>query len=364
MNPSEVPKGPAPAPLGVAIVGCGDIAPAYGDALAAHPGVVVRGAFDRNPPRVAAFAERHGGTAFGSLDALLADPAVDAVVNLTRQTSHLEVTARCLEAGKHVYSEKPVAMSHAEARGLVELAARSGVRLACAPTTFLGEAQRTAWEYVRDGRLGTVRVVYAEVNWGRIERWHPRPEPFYDVGPAFDVGVYPLTLITAMLGPARRVRAYGDVLLPARRTRDGADFTVTAPDFVVAVIELECGTIVRLTASFYVEISSRQQGVELHGDDGALALSSWHSFDAAVAHAPAGKPYEPVPLSRTPVRPGVDYGRGVTELADAIASGRPHRGTGEHAAHVVEIMEAIHAAARDGGTVELSSTFTPPALRP
>ena len=351
-------------PLGVALVGCGDIAAAYGETLREHAGVALRGAFDRNPPRVAAFAEATGSRAYGSLEALLADPAVGAVVNLTRQTQHYELTARCLRAGKHVYSEKPIAMTFAEAQALAALAGERGLRLGCAPITFLGEAQRTVWERVQAGAIGQVRVVYAEANWGQIERWHPRPAPFYDVGPAFDVGVYPLTLVTAILGPAVRVWAHAAIVLPRRTTLDGEPFAVTAPDWAVAVVELACGALLRLTTTFYVEHASRQQGVEIHGDGGMLALDSWHAFDAGIEFAPAGRrEREPVAPSRPP-HAGVDYGRGVAELAEAVAAGRPHRGTGAHAAHVVEVMEAIHASAHAGTAVELTSTFEPPALDP
>src|SRR5206468_4141832 len=101
---------------------------------------------------------------------------------------------RALEAGKHVYSEKPLALRVEEARELVELARRQGVRLGCSPSTFLGEAQQTAAAIIRSGRLGRVRAVYADVNWGRLETWHPAPESFHAVGVLFDVGVYPLTL--------------------------------------------------------------------------------------------------------------------------------------------------------------------------
>jgi len=351
-------------PLQVAIVGCGDIAAAYGESLRGQASVAIRGAFDRNPPRVARFVEANGGRGYGSLEELLRDPQVDVVVNLLRQEGHYALTKRALEAGKHVYSEKPLAMTHAQARALVALADTRGVRLACAPITFLGEAQRTVWELVRDGAIGTVRVVYAEANWGQIERWHPRPAPFYDVGPAFDVGVYPLALVTAMLGPARRVWAHGAVVLPQRTTRDGEPFTVGAPDWTVAVVELADGALLRLTATFYVEHCSRQQGIELHGDGGMLALDSWHAFNARIERALAGRrERETVAPSRPPIE-GVDYGRGVAELAEAIAADRPHRGTGAHAAHVVEVMEAIHASITTGHPVAVSSSFDPPALTP
>jgi predicted dehydrogenase len=345
--------------LGVAIIGCGDISEAYADGIAAINGVTLRGAWDRHPERVARFASQHGGHAFSTLEELLADDHVDVVVNLTRQASHAELTARCLTAGKHVYSEKPLALSYREAAELAALAERTGRRLACAPIGYLGEAQRTAWQVLRDGTIGEVRVAYAEVNWGRIERWHPRPAPFYEVGVAFDVGVYPLTLLTAMLGPARGVSAYGRVLLADRTSRDGEPFTVDAPDFIVAIVELQSGAIVRLTTSFYVEHGTKQQGMEIHGDRGSIALDSWFRFNAGVELALDADAYEVVDVPGDPPA-GVDYARGLAELVDAIAEGRPHRASADHAAHVVEILEAIHTSAATAGRVPVHSTFASP----
>src|SRR6185503_813257 len=118
-----------------------------------------------------------------------------------------------------------MASSYDEARDLVELAEASGVRLSSSPITFMGDAQETAWRLIASGAIGTVRVAYAEVNWGRIETWHPRPEPFYRIGPLADVGVYPLTILTAMFGPARRVTAYGTILMPDRVSATGEPFS-------------------------------------------------------------------------------------------------------------------------------------------
>ena len=157
-------------------------------------------------------------------------------MNLTIPSAHASVTAAALEAGKHVHTEKPVALRYEEARELVELAERTGRRLSCSPATLLGEAQQTAWKLVRDGALGEVRVVYAEANWGRIESWHPTPQALYDVGPLVDVGVYPLTILTAMFGPVRRVVAYGTTLEPERVTLAGEPF------------RLDCSRLHRLAA--------------------------------------------------------------------------------------------------------------------
>ena len=174
--------------------------------------------------------------------------------------------------------------------------------------------------------------------------------------------MYPLTILTAMFGPARRVTAFGKVVFPDRVTTSGESFSPGAPDFGVAVVELESGTVVRLTANFYVGHHSKQSGIELHGDTGSLFLSSWQEFDAAVELAPWGGSYEPVPVAN-PFR-GTDWGRALGELSDAIVSDRPHRATGAHAAHIVEILDAIATSARDGRAAEVTSSFPLPARLP
>jgi predicted dehydrogenase len=341
--------------LRVAVVGCGNISGPYGETLGAYPTIEIVGATDVDRALSAEFVGRFGGVDYPSLDTLLADGAVDAVVNLTSHGVHAEITAAALRAGKHVHSEKPLAASYAEARSLVELADSSGVRLSCSPITFMGDAQEEAWRLVASGAIGTVRVAYAEVNWGRIESWHPRPDPFYRIGPLADVGVYPLTILTAMFGPARRVTAFGRVVLPDRVTMNGEPFSVGAPDFGVAVVELEDGPVVRLTTSFYVMQHSKQRGIELHGDEGSVFLSSWQEFDADVELARNGGAYESVAV-RHPFA-GTDWGRAIAELRSAIVEQRPHRATGAHAAHVVEILDAIVTSASEGRPVDIRSSF-------
>ena len=189
---------------------------------------------------------------------------------------------------------------------------------------------------IRSGRLGAVRAVYAEVNWGRIETWHPAPAPFFDVGVLVDVGVYPLTLVTTMLGPARSVRAWGWDLKPERQTVDGTPFRIGSPDLIVTAIELEGGAVVRLTASFYVGRPAKATGsIEFHGDEGSLALGSFQDFDATVEVGAYGQTYEPVAL----VRPGLPrHGLGARRGRDGRRdrrrppapgqwrAGRPRRG--------------------------------------
>jgi predicted dehydrogenase len=354
---------PGPAlPLGVGIAGCGNIAGPYAESLATHDEVQLVAVADIDTDRAIAFAAEHGVAAHQTVDAFLADPAIDIVVNLTVHHAHYDVTRRALEAGRHVYSEKPLALEPAEARALVALARERGVRLACAPSTFLGEAQQTAGRIIRNGELGRIRAIYADVNWGRIESWHPAPIPFYDVGVLVDVGVYPLTIATAFIGPAVAVDARGWELLPNRTTLDGERFRIGSPDLILAAVEFSTGPVMRLTGSFYAGRPSRQLGLlEFHGDDASLSLGSFQEFDADVEVGPAGGAYHAVPLVR-PAEPGIAWGRGVADLARAIVEDRPARVTGDQAAHVVDILAAARRSMDERRRVPVDSGFDPPPL--
>lgn len=342
----------------VALVGCGNIAERYAKRILEAEQLELLGATDLVPARAAALVERFGGTAYASLEALVADDRVDVAVNLTAPQAHAAVTAAALEAGKHVHTEKPVALRYEEARQLVELAARRGVRLSCAPATFLGEAIQTAWKLVREDTLGAVRVVYAEANWGRIESWHPSPQTLYSAGPLVDVGIYPVTALTAIFGPVRRVVAYGTIVQQERVARDGTPFRLTTPDFTVAGLELEDGVVVRLTATFWVG-PGKQRGIEFHGERASLYLAAWAESNSRLESSVDGETYTPVPLLREPYR-GIDWTTALLDLAEAVEEGRPHRASAEHAAHVVEVLNAIDASRERGSPVEVHSEFERP----
>lgn len=350
-------------PLRVAVVGCGNIANAYGAALQHRTEVEILGASDLDPTRARAWVATHGGRAYSSLDEVLSDPRVEAVVNLTIQQAHVEVVSRALEAGKHVHSEKPLAPTFAEASRLVALAESRGLRLSCAPVTWLGEAQQTAWKLIRAGRIGTPRVAYANVDWGRIERWHPNPAPFYAIGPVFDVGVYPLALLTAWFGPVVRVTAGGGVLMPERTTNEGRAFTLATEDWTVAVLEFGNGLRARLTANFYVPQPTVDAApLQIHGDTGSLS-TGWFAATAPVHVTPFGGRPERVWPIREPAGRGqwwCDWGAGVVELWRALRTDRPHPTSGAQAAHVVDVIESIHRSIRERRALDLVSTFAPP----
>jgi len=352
-------------PVGVAVVGCGNISERYGRRMLSRPELItVTGAFDIDRGRELEFVKKCGGRPYQSLEELLSDERVEIVVNLTTHSSHAPVTAAALEAGKHVHSEKPLATTREDGKRLLKLARKNDLRLSCSPFTFLGEGQRTAWRAVREGSIGTVLMAYAEMNWGRIETWHPNPESFYlpGAGPLLDAGVYALTLLTAILGPVERVKGDAALLLPQRTIRQGPrrgeTFQVATPDQVSGFLDLVCGARTRLTASFLG--FSRQDGIEFHGEVGSLHLSSCHDFDATVEiRTVDSKEWRQIPYVEEPYR-GVDWGRAVFDLARSIRTGRPHACTGEHAYHVLDVCLSVLESAEKERPVTVASRFQPP----
>ncbi len=344
-------------PVGIAVVGCGNIGMQYLESLHGQPLVNILGMTDPLPERAAHAAKAYGCRVYQSLTEILEDPQVDIVVNLTPAAVHPEIIRQCVGAGKHVYSEKPLAFQFDEANELVKLAEKQQVILAVSPFLHLGTAQQEMKQMIRDGAIGSVRVVYAEANHGRIESWHPNPEAFYDVGPLIDVGVYPITLLTDWFGAVHRVWAYGSQIAPVRVRKDGISFRGTAWDFVVVILEFAEGVIARLTVNFYVGSRTKQgEMVECHGDRGSLYLSYWLLPDAKIEAADFEEPYQTIAHRGEPV-PSFEWDSGVMELTEAIVMGRPCRMSAGQAAHVVDVINATERAVTQGTGVAVDSRF-------
>ncbi|MDA1192425.1 MAG: Gfo/Idh/MocA family oxidoreductase [Candidatus Poribacteria bacterium] len=348
-------------PLKVAIVGCGGISGPYGASLNTKPDKIeIIGAYDVDAERAKNWTTQHGGKPYATLDALLAEDAIEAVVNLTIHHAHAEVSQAALNAGKHVHVEKPLATTLQDGIETVRLAEAKGLRLSASPFTFLGEAQQTWLKALRDGRIGKPQVVYSAMNWGRIEYWHPNAAPFFStgVGPMLDVGVYALTLLTTAFGAVKRVTAFGGIQQPKRVQRDGRVFYVETPDLVVSGLEFESGVYGRLTASFLVGGSKEASGSEVHGETGALFIGSNHDFNCGVEIQQGGK-WEPLPYIHEPFR-GVEWGRAMFDLSDSLRTGSPQRATGRQALHVLDICLASVESIRTGAAIHTTTRFEPP----
>lgn len=348
--------------LNLAIIGCGQISRQYGDHIALYPDRLnIVGATDIDPARTKEFCAIYGGKEYASYDEALADPEVDTIVNLTIHHAHYEVNRQALEAGKHVFSEKPLSLTYAEAQKLVDLANEKKLRLGCAPMTFLGEAAQTARRFLELDMLGTIRVAYAEGNWGQINTWIGSPNAYFSVGPHLDIGVYPLSVLAYLLGPAKQVLGYSTILQKHRLDSKGNEFEVTAPDFNTGVIEFANGVVARLTTNYYVHPGCQRhlKFIELHGDKGSLRIEDCHNFNPTVYFIPYGaKEMVELPFVREP-KSGMNRAAGLYDMAEAIENGTPHLASGEQAAHVTDILESMSISSRENRRVDVQSTFTP-----
>jgi predicted dehydrogenase len=263
--------------------------------LANHRKLVLAGAYDRNPERLAVFCRHYGAKAFGSRDALLAEPEIALVLNLTNPHSHFEVSRATLEAGKHVYSEKPLAMDYVQAEALVDLAEAKGLSLSGAPASILGEAGATAIKAIAAGKVGQVRLVYAELEtgpfflgspeWGRSVTGAPWPAADeFKVGCTLEHAGYHLTWMCAMFGPVERMTAFASRRFPDKGTRQPPE--EIANDFSTACLECGNRVVARITCGL---VAPEDRSLHIIGDQGVLTvLDSWASQGPIYLRSPSG----------------------------------------------------------------------------
>ncbi|MFB9822686.1 aldo/keto reductase [Halobaculum roseum] len=282
---------------------------------------------------------------YADLDAMLVAESAPLVVNLTSHAAHAAVTRTCLEADRHVFSEKPLALDPAEAGGLLALARDRDLALGCAPIAPDCDAQRHARTLLSDGRLGDVGLVYATAHVGRVTEWHDRPDSFLSVGPLYDGAVYPLSVLVDWFGPVTRVRSADAVdAWPEREPR-----RPEAPAHVEATVEFADGPVVSLRASLYADHRSREfYSLECHGDDGTLYLADAGAMAADCdAVRVRGGDRESVPAPHPRPRRERSHLDGPERLARAVGRGDRPRASARRAAHVVAVCAAIEAEATD-----------------
>lgn len=348
-------------------VGAGSIAAEYAAELADSP-LSLAGVCDLEEDRATALAAAHDCPAFTDLDTALS--AVDAplVVNLTNHAAHAPVTRTALEAGRHVYSQKPLALDEAAAAELLALAQDRNLALGCAPGTPDAPSQRRAGRMLADGRMGPVQLGYAHAHVGRVTDWHDRPGSFLSIGPLYDGGVYPLALLVSWFGPVKSVQTA--TTLDSWPDREPE--RPSAPSHVEAMLSFDGGLTVRLTASFYAPHRSREfYGLELHGDDGSLYLRGTGAMadsTTAVQYGRVGREYIDAPAQH-PTQP-YRYLDPVESLAASVTRGTPSRMTGRRGAHIVAVCNAIETAAETGESETVSDYGTaadstpPPTVTP
>ncbi|MBN9058602.1 MAG: Gfo/Idh/MocA family oxidoreductase, partial [Rhizobiales bacterium] len=198
--------------LGIGVIGCGNIASTYLRNAALFPGVELRACADMQPEAAQRRAREFGIQALG-VDALLAADDVDLVLNLTVPNAHFDISMAALSAGKHVFTEKPLAATAAEGRKLVAEAKQRNLAIGSAPDTFLGAAGRLARRLMDEGAIGRVVAGTAFMMGRGMEHWHPAPQFYYQPGggPVLDMGPYYVTMLVNLLGPAKRVMALSTI---------------------------------------------------------------------------------------------------------------------------------------------------------
>jgi predicted dehydrogenase len=389
--------------MNLVIIGCGYVADYYATTLPHYPELKLIGVHDRRKERVAAFTKRWAARIYRSLDEVVEDPGVELVLNLTNPRSHFEITKRCLEAGKHVYSEKPLAMVSAEAEQLVQLAEAKGLYLASAPCSVLSETAQTMWKALKERKVGCPRLVYANFDDGLIapklspwtwlnETGAPWPaKDEFEIGCTYEHAGYVLTWLAAFFGPAKSVTAFSSCQIEDK----GMPVDRMAPDFSVGCIEYADGVVARVTCSL---VAPRDKSLTIVGDDGIIT-TAYVRDDAGPVYLreiPSLGIYarlehrlnpirlwlekrlpsilwsghewvfqKKIPFARKPSRvcvsksKPVDFCRGPAEMVQAIHEKRPCRLSAKLGLHIVELIEALQHPERFGGRRRIESTFDP-----
>ena len=348
----------------IGVVGCGNISDIYLENLTGifKDLVEVKSCTDLSRQRREEKAEKYGVEAVGSLEDMLADPEIDIILNLTTPPVHAGVDLAAVQAGKHVFSEKPLAVTLDEAASVLGEAKQKGVRVGCAPDTFLGAGIQTARHLIDEGVIGDVVSVSACMACHGHESWHPNPEFYYQTGggPMMDMGPYYLTALVNLAGPITRVagmanKAFGTRIMTSPE-RNGDTVEVEIMTHVTGAIEFAGGAAGTIITSFDIWKSDVPR-IEVHGTKGSLSIPDPNTFgkggnELLLCKGSSGE-WETVPLT------GFSYeensrGLGVVDMALAIGQDRPHRASGELAGNVLEAMIGFEIAAESGKYYELS----------
>lgn len=350
------------APVRIGLVGCGTISPAYLRAAATFDSLEFVACADLDPSAAKRTEERFGVPAT-AVDALLARDDVEAVLNLTVPAAHASVNLAAIAAGKHVYCEKPFALDVEEGERVLAAADAAGLRVGCAPDTFLGGGQQTVRQLVDSGAVGKPVAAAAFMMGPGHESWHPNPAFYYQPGggPLFDMGPYYITALVNALGPVRRVAA---ITTRGRTTRTirseplaGERIDVDVNTHAAGTLAFAGGAVATVVMSFDVALHTHPC-IEIHGTDASLQAPDPNGF-GGVVRVSAGREWQPRPLTHGYTENLRSIG--LADMCAGIRRQRQHRCSGELAQHVLEVMAAFDASSRDGRHVAVKSAPPRPA---
>lgn len=358
---------------GVGLIGCGNVSPRYGYGLRRFDQLDIVRCADVDLGRAQRAAQEYGALAGTTAD-LLDDPDVEIAVNLTPPAMHATTTIGALRAGKHVYVEKPLAVTLAEAADVLACMRATCRLVGSAPDTFLGSAGQTARAVIDSGRIGEPVGVTAFATHTWVEKWHPDPTFLFKAGggPILDIGPYYVTALVNCLGPVlevaggTRIGAPKRTMLTEHSTVDTIE--VEVPTHATAVLRFASGVLGTVLMSFDVwdKRGTFRPAIEIYGTDGSLMMPDPKDFDGDVRiKAPHHAEWELVPpVLESQGPPGgpeqLMRGLGVVDMVATLAGG-PHRTSPELALHVLEVLDAVEASSRDHAVVRLTTTCTRPA---
>jgi len=367
--------------LGVGIVGCGNISTIYMHNIPKFRDLKLVACADLRPEAAQTQAAQFGIEAL-SIDALLVHPDIQIIVNLTTPNAHYGVSQAAFDAGKHVFGEKPITVEANDAATLVAEAARRGLKLGCAPDTFLGGGGRTAREFIDTGRIGKVLYGTCFLMSHGMEHWHPDPTFFFKPGggPILDMGPYYLAALINLLGPVALVQGrasagFASRLVTSKGPMNGKTIAVETPTTVMSLLHFESGADIIFAMSWDVWKHGHPP-IELYGTEGSLRVPDPNFFGGAVQYTEKGSDWISVPADNRPFgkpnwrspnwadhMPNQANYRclGVAELASAVLRGTPHRSTGALASHALEVKHAILKASIEGGEIAVRSRVERPA---
>ncbi|KAJ54445.1 hypothetical protein ACMU_17175 [Actibacterium mucosum KCTC 23349] len=349
----------------IGLLGTGNIAPVYIKAAQHFPVLDLRAIAGRNPQVTKALADEAGIAAM-DIPTMLADPEIEIIVNLTTPEAHFDTSMAVLEAGKHLYSEKPLGVDVTEAQTLLRTAAARGLQVGGAPDTFLGQAVQTGRAYLDTGKLGTVMGASLNFLSPGHERWHPNPHFFYQPGggPLYDVGPYYISALVALLGPVASVsglrarpRANRPWANPA--TGQAQDIEVNVDTHITGLLQMASGAIVTMSMSFDVA-KTGSRDIEIYGTEGTLSLPSPGAFGGVVEVSGPDRVWQQL----TPQHGFGDENYriiGAADMAQALRDRRPMRTSGDLMHHIVEIMDGVMHSAQTGARVSMQTAPKRPA---
>lgn len=346
----------------IGIVGTGHISEIYCQNLTTvHENTEIIACADINRAAAEAKAAKWNIPYVLTVEELLARADIDIVVNLTPPKNHYEVIKAALLAGKHVFTEKPLATTAAEADELVALAEEKGLMLGCAPETNYGASVSTAKDLLQKGAIGKILYADAHFRWPGDENWHPNPAFLYQpgAGPLYDRGPYHLNAMVDLLGGVEEVSAMTSIGFPTRtitsQPRYGEVFTVETPSHVQGMLRFQSGVLATLLLSFDMKCPY-DSAIEIFGTEGSILVKEPVGFGYPVFLCKDGKTYEEVPFIND--RTGNIRGYSVADMAECIETGRKeHMAPGTRARHLLHVMEKIMESAETRRVCKVDSAL-------